>query len=108
MILGGRSKEILDKLKAQSPKHIEVVAGDLSDFSLGQKAVDAAVSAFGRVDGLIVNHGILGEVARIADCDLEEIRRTFDVNFFSVIACVSSAKQANSLKLIPSPGLTSC
>ena len=89
MILGGRSKETLDKLKAQSPKHIELVHGDLSDFSLGQKAVDIAVSVFGKVDGLIVNHGILGEVARIADCDPDEIRKTFDVNFFSVVACVS-------------------
>ena len=89
VILGGRSQDALDKLKAQSPKHIEVVPGDLSDFSLGQKAVELAVSAFGKIDGLVVNHGTLGEVARIADCDLEEIRKTFDVNFFSVIACVS-------------------
>jgi NAD(P)-dependent dehydrogenase (short-subunit alcohol dehydrogenase family) len=66
-----------------------VIPGDLSDFSLSQKAVDLAVLAFGKIDGLIVNHGILGEVARIADCDPAEIRKTFDVNFFSTIACVS-------------------
>jgi NAD(P)-dependent dehydrogenase (short-subunit alcohol dehydrogenase family) len=89
VILGGRSQDALDKLKAQSPKRIEVVPGDLSDFSLAQKAVELAVSAFGKIDGLVVNHGTLGEVARIADYDLEEIRKTFDVNFFSAIACVS-------------------
>jgi NAD(P)-dependent dehydrogenase (short-subunit alcohol dehydrogenase family) len=62
----------------------------LSDFSLGQNAVDIAISAFGKVDGLIINHGILGEVARIADCDPAGFRKTFDVNFFSAVACVSS------------------
>jgi NAD(P)-dependent dehydrogenase (short-subunit alcohol dehydrogenase family) len=89
IILGGRSEDALEKLKAQSPQHIKVIPGDLSDFSLSQRAVDIAVSAFGKVDGLIVNHGILGEVARIADCDPSGIRKTFDVNFFSAIACVS-------------------
>src|SRR2546421_8252295 len=88
VILGGRSQEALDNLKAQSPHRIQVIPGDLSDFSLGQNAVDIAVSAFGKVDGLIINHGILGEVARIADCDLAGIQKTFDVNFFSTIACV--------------------
>lgn len=89
VILGGRSQEALDKLKAQSPQRIELIPGDLSDFSLSQNAVDIAISAFGKVDGLIINHGILGEVARIADCDPAGIRKTFDVNFFSAIACVS-------------------
>lgn len=89
VILGGRSQENLEKLKTQSPKHVEVIPGDLSDFSLSQKAVEVAVSTFGKVDGLIVNHGILGEVARISDCDPVEVRKTFDVNFFSTIACVS-------------------
>jgi NAD(P)-dependent dehydrogenase (short-subunit alcohol dehydrogenase family) len=73
-----------------------VIPGDLSDFSLSQRAVDIAVSAFGKVDGLIVNHGILGEVARIADCDPAGIRKTFDVNFFSAIACVSWTVQTGN------------
>ncbi len=92
MILGGRSQETLDKLKAQSPKHVQVIPGDLVDFSLGQKAVDLALSSFGRVDALIINHGILGQVARIAESDPEEFRKTFDVNLFTAIACVSAMK----------------
>ena len=92
VVLGGRSKETLDKIKAQSPKHVQVIAGDLADFSLGQKAVDIALSSFGQVDALIINHGILGHVARIAECDPDEVRKTFDINFFSAIACVSVTK----------------
>jgi len=92
IVLGGRSRDALEKLKVQSPKHVQTIPGDLADFSLGQQAVDLALSSFGQVDALIVNHGILGPVARIADCDPTEIRKTFDVNFFSAIACVSGAE----------------
>ena len=91
-MLISRSSGPLEKLKNQSPNQVEVLAGDLADFSLGQKAVDIALSSFGRLDGLIVNHGILGEVARIADCDPMEVRKTFDINFFSAIACVGDGR----------------
>jgi len=88
-VLGGRSIDALEKLKAQSPKHVQILPGDLADFSLGQKAVDLALSLFGQIDALIVNHGVLGPITRIAECDPAEIRKNFDVNFFSAIACVS-------------------
>ena len=71
---------------------MRVIPGDLSDFSLAQKAVELALSSFGQVDALIINHGVLGQVARIAESDLEEFRKTFDVNLFSAIACVSAIK----------------
>lgn len=64
------------------------VAGDLADFALGQKAVDLAVSEFGRLDGLVVNHGILEPVTRVRDSEAEAWRRNFDVNFFSAVAIV--------------------
>jgi NAD(P)-dependent dehydrogenase (short-subunit alcohol dehydrogenase family) len=68
---------------------VKILAGDLSNLSLGQQAVDIAVSTFGRVDGLIINHGTLGEVKRIADCDPVGFQKTFDINFISAVACVS-------------------
>src|SRR5271170_8016693 len=91
LVVVSRSKAALEQLKANAPKHVEILAGDLSDFSLGQQAVDLAISSFGQVDGLIVNHGILGEVARIADCDPKEVQKTIDVNFISAVACVKAA-----------------
>jgi NAD(P)-dependent dehydrogenase (short-subunit alcohol dehydrogenase family) len=60
----------------------------LADFSLGQKAVDLAVSKWSQIDGLIINHGVLDPVKRIADSDAEEWRKAFDVNVFSAIAMV--------------------
>lgn len=83
-----RSQPALESIKANSPQHVEILPGDFTDYTLGQRAVDLAVSKFGQLDGLVLNHGILGEVKRVTDGDPLEWRKTFDVNFFSVVACV--------------------
>lgn len=85
----GRDENALQSIKSRAPARVRGLAGDFSNLSLGQGAVDLAVAAFGRVDGLVVNHGTLGEVNRIADCDPVGFQKTFDVNFISAVACVS-------------------
>lgn len=46
------------------------------------------MKAFSQIDGLIVNHGTLTPVKRIADSTPEEWRSLYDVNFFSAVAFV--------------------
>lgn len=67
---------------------MQLLSGDLSDFSVGKQAADLAASAWGRLDGLVVNHGVLEPVKKIADTDPEEWRAAFDVNVFSAAALV--------------------
>jgi hypothetical protein len=55
---------------------------------VGPKVVLAALKAFTRIDGLIINHGTLSPVTRIADSNPEEWRSAFDVNFFSAVSFV--------------------
>lgn len=88
VVVVARSVEPLQKLKEQYSKQVEVVNGDLADFSLAQKAVDAAIKSFGQLDGLVLNHGILGQVGKIADAEPEQWRQAFDVNFISLVAFV--------------------
>jgi len=87
-VVVARSIEPLQKLKEQYSKQVEVVNGDLADFSLAQKVVDAALKSFGRLDGMVLNHGILGQVGNIATADLNEWQQGFDVNFMSLVAFV--------------------
>lgn len=47
-----------------------------------------AQSRFGRLDGLVLNHGVLEPASRIADSDVQAWRSNFDVNFFSLVAMV--------------------
>ncbi|OQD73632.1 hypothetical protein PENDEC_c014G05747 [Penicillium decumbens] len=94
VVVVARSIEPLQKLKEQYSKQVEVVNGDLADFSLAQKVVDAALKSFGRLDGMVLNHGILGQVGNIATADLKEWQQGFDVNFMSLVAFTKAALPA--------------
>lgn len=89
MIVIARSFEPLQKLKEQYSKQVEVLNGDLAELTLGQRAVDLALKSFGRLDGLVLNHGVLGQVGKIAEADPEQWKQGFDVNFISLVAFVS-------------------
>ena len=89
VVVVARSKDALEKLREKYPQVVRIVAGDLADLSLAQKAVDLAAKEFGRLDGLIVNHGVIEPVAKIRDCKPEDWKRAFDVNLFSAVAFVS-------------------
>lgn len=54
---------------------------------MSTKLVDLAVSSFGKVDGLVVNHGMLAP-NKFADTTLEEWKKVYDINVFSGIALV--------------------
>lgn len=88
MVVVARSLEPLQKLKEQYNKQVEVVNGDLADFSLAQKAVDIAIETFGQLDGMVLNHGILGQTGNVAVTDIAEWQAAFNVNFMSLVAFV--------------------
>ncbi|KAI4163945.1 MAG: hypothetical protein LQ342_002442 [Letrouitia transgressa] len=91
VVVLARSKELLEKIRAEYPKQVITCAGDLADFSLPQKAVDAAVREFGQIDGLVVNHGVLEPVTRLAGSNVEDWKTSFDINVFSALALVKAA-----------------
>ncbi len=88
VVLVARTTDPLEELKKKSPEQVSICAGDLADFSLALKAVEVAITDFGGLDGLILNHGMLEPATRIADSDPEAWRNCFDVNFFSLVAFV--------------------
>ena len=84
-----RSQSELEKIRSQAGRdRVEVLAGDLSDLSLGKQAVDLAVSSFGRLDGIVVNHGAVEPVEKVVDANFDEWKHAFDLNVFSAIAMV--------------------
>ena len=91
LVVVARSEGPLRELEKQYKDNVAVCAGDLTDFSLGQKAVDLATQRFQKLDGLIINHGVLDPVKRIADCTAEEWRAGYDANFFSAVAMSKAA-----------------
>ncbi|RAK93763.1 short-chain dehydrogenase [Aspergillus costaricaensis CBS 115574] len=94
VVVIARSREPLEKLKEQYSKQVEVLNGDLADFSLGQKAVDLALKSFGRLDGMVLNHGMLGQVGKVKDADFAQWKHAFDVNFISLTAFIKAGLPA--------------
>jgi NAD(P)-dependent dehydrogenase (short-subunit alcohol dehydrogenase family) len=62
----------------------------MAEPSVASKAVELATSRWGRLDGVIVNHGTLEPVKKVADGTVEEWRKAFDTNVFSAVGLVSS------------------
>jgi len=83
-----RTQEPLEKLKEEFPGKVEFLAGDLKSFEVGPKVISLALSTFGTLDGLILNHGVLSPVKRIANSTPEEWRSIYDINFFSCLSFV--------------------
>jgi NAD(P)-dependent dehydrogenase (short-subunit alcohol dehydrogenase family) len=48
---------------------------------------DAAVSRFGRLDGVVINAGIVAPSAPLAAMDSARLRRTFEVNVYGAYLC---------------------
>ncbi|ODH24408.1 hypothetical protein ACO22_05323 [Paracoccidioides brasiliensis] len=95
LILLARSQAPLQQLQEQyGVNRVEVLTGDFaagSSPSLAERAVDVALKRFGKLDGLVVNHGTLGPVTRLEDCDLDDWRKGVEVNYISVVGIVKAA-----------------
>ncbi|GIZ37742.1 hypothetical protein CKM354_000117800 [Cercospora kikuchii] len=91
LTLVARSEPALRELEKQYPNQTAILPGDFSDLSLGQKAVDLTIKQFGKLDGVIVNHGVLDPVTKVADAKAEEWRDGFTINFFSAVAIAKAA-----------------
>ncbi|KAF9917819.1 hypothetical protein FBU30_000509 [Linnemannia zychae] len=96
-----RSKEALQDLSHYIENELKLkdrfkfVVGDVTIESTAAEAVNAASKAWsGRLDGLILNAGILEPLAPIAESSVKDWKHNFDVNFFSIITLVQHALPA--------------
>ncbi|KAH6718466.1 hypothetical protein BKA61DRAFT_599661 [Leptodontidium sp. MPI-SDFR-AT-0119] len=94
VFLVARTAAPMEELKKEFPGQVEFLAADLRDFEVGPKAISLALSSFKTLDALILNHGTLSPVKRIADSTPAEWRKAFDVNFFSLIGFIQPALPA--------------
>ena len=50
--------------------------------------MELALTKFGRLDGMVVSHGVLQPLSRLDNAPLEEWKQLYDVNLFSGVALV--------------------
>ncbi|KAL2411094.1 hypothetical protein ABEF95_000519 [Exophiala dermatitidis] len=73
----------------QGVDRVQYVVGDVSQHEVNCKAVDVAVSTWGRLDAVALNAGIMAPVKRIAEVDPADWTKIFNIN---VVAHVSMLK----------------
>lgn len=85
----GRLGAAMERLAAHGPRAHAVVA-DVAELGSVQAMVDAALTAWGRIDLLFNNAGIGGSLP-IADATLSHWQRIIDINLWGVIHGVHAA-----------------
>ncbi|KAF2453357.1 short-chain dehydrogenase [Lineolata rhizophorae] len=91
LVVVARSQAPLEELRAAHPEQVRALAGDLGDVSFAARAAAAAKEAWGRIDAVVVNHGTLNPVKRVADSAAAEWQRGFDINVHSAVALIQAS-----------------
>jgi NAD(P)-dependent dehydrogenase (short-subunit alcohol dehydrogenase family) len=68
-----------------------VVRGDVAQEADVVAMFDAAERELGRLDGVVVNAGIVAPASRLTDMPAERMRRVFEVNVFGAYLCAREA-----------------
>ena len=80
-----RLQEFVDSLTEKQKARVHFVAGDLTDTKTLDQLVDESVDKFGKINSVIFNAGILEPIAHIEKIDISQMKKLFDVNFFSLV-----------------------
>ncbi|GAB0138152.1 hypothetical protein EsDP_00006396 [Epichloe bromicola] len=90
LVLAARSAEPLESLRRAHPGQVEYLAGDMTDAEMPGKLTHLAVQAFGQLDGLVLNHGLLVS-EKFEKTSIDAFKALYDVNVFSCLAMAQAA-----------------
>ncbi|MET1026056.1 MAG: SDR family NAD(P)-dependent oxidoreductase [Dongiaceae bacterium] len=90
LIATARDPEQLADLGAEGGDRFRAIALDVADAGAAQRAVRAAIEAFGRLD-VVVNNAGYANLASIEDITIEDFRAQVDTNLFGVVNVTKAA-----------------
>ncbi|KAL2142439.1 hypothetical protein VTI28DRAFT_1148 [Corynascus sepedonium] len=91
VVLVSRSADQLQELKDRFPSQVAYLAADMTVADAARRATELAILTFGRIDGVVVNHGVLSPMTRIENASIEEWKKLYDANLFSALALTKEA-----------------
>lgn len=91
MVGVSRSEAPMKVLAQEFPGRFTYVIGDLSHDNTAKTVVKKAIDTFGHIHGIVFNAGVLEPVASIADANVDEWRKLYDINVMSPLALAAQA-----------------
>jgi NAD(P)-dependent dehydrogenase (short-subunit alcohol dehydrogenase family) len=94
LVLVARSEDGLERTRAAvtaSGGEARVVAGDVADHETATRAVGEAIGAWGKLDLLVNNAGLLTTPRPLVETPLEDWRRVLDVNVIGSVSFLRAA-----------------
>ncbi|RKU40553.1 hypothetical protein DL546_003040 [Coniochaeta pulveracea] len=91
VVLVSRTEKALQAIKSEHPGQVDFIAADLSDCSTAPKVTEFAVKTFGRLDGIVINHAVIGPIKRLVNSSIEEWSQVYNANLFSALALVKAS-----------------
>src|SRR4051794_10674142 len=92
LFLVGRNPEKLDSvcsdLKTRGAAKVDTYLLDLNEMDKHQALVDAAIKSLGRIDGVLIAHGTLGD-QRAAELSAAETMKELNTNALSAISLLT-------------------
>lgn len=99
---------LAEELRTIGPDAIGV-GGDLRDATLGPRLAEVAHEAYGGLDVLVLNAGVLGPMLPLVDTDFETFREVMEINVDAqlrlVVACLPALLRARGTVVWMSTGL---
>ncbi|KID73749.1 uncharacterized protein G6M90_00g001270 [Metarhizium brunneum] len=90
VVVTARSAEPLEGIKNAYPGQVEYVAGDMTSPEMPDKLTSLAVTSFGKLNGLVINHGLLVS-SRLENTSIDTFKNLYNVNVFSCLAMAQAA-----------------
>ncbi|KAK3500889.1 NAD(P)-binding protein [Neurospora crassa] len=81
----------VSELAKDYPGQVTFLAADMTVSDTAHRAVELALISYGKLDGVVVNHGVLTPITRLADASIEDWKNHYDVNVFSALSIVKEA-----------------
>jgi NAD(P)-dependent dehydrogenase (short-subunit alcohol dehydrogenase family) len=86
-----RSEEPLKKIASEYPGRFVYVAGDLLNDDTIKEVIKKAIDTFGQINSVVLNAGVLEPIASIADANIDEWRKLYNINVLSPLSLASKA-----------------
>ncbi|KAI8920147.1 hypothetical protein DFJ77DRAFT_451325 [Powellomyces hirtus] len=84
------SRELADLAHSHSDA-FRYLSLDVAAEAAASKIIEFGLSAFGRLDAVIHNAGLLDPISKIATADIAAWKKCFDVNFFAGLGLIQAA-----------------